>query len=386
MKRSIPIENIYYLFCYAWDRFPEGKAIAVGKTDSPKIWDLFAFVLIRGVNRLIRRGLDRGYAEIEEETSTVRGRIVVGDTLRRNLLLFGRADCRFDELRYDILHNQIIRATLTRLSATDEVDVELRHQLRRLTQLFFEVSDASLSNTLFRRVQLSRNNGHYDLLMKICKLVHLALLPHQKGRGSKFSDIIEDDKIMPGVFEAFVRNFFKTEQSEFSPVGSECIQWDARALSAGSAQYLPEMRTDVTLRSRHRTIIIDAKFYPEALVENNYGQKKIRSDHLYQLFSYIKNCRSRSPVGQAVEGILLYPTTSQALDLPYMIGGHIVHIRTVRLDQPWKNVHADMLALLDPVWVTPRYEEALGALNAFHNGEDAPNWNEPRVIETFTGQ
>jgi 5-methylcytosine-specific restriction enzyme subunit McrC len=37
VKRSIPIENIYYLFCYAWDRFPEGKVIGVGKTDSPKI-------------------------------------------------------------------------------------------------------------------------------------------------------------------------------------------------------------------------------------------------------------------------------------------------------------------------------------------------------------
>ena len=63
VKRSIPIENVYYLFCYAWDRFPEGKAIGVGTVDSPQICDLFASVLIRGVNRLMRRGLDRGYTE-----------------------------------------------------------------------------------------------------------------------------------------------------------------------------------------------------------------------------------------------------------------------------------------------------------------------------------
>jgi 5-methylcytosine-specific restriction enzyme subunit McrC len=73
MKQPIPIENIYYLFCYAWDRFPEGKAIDVGRIKSPKIWDLLASVLVRGINRLIRRGLDRGYTEIEEDISAVRG-------------------------------------------------------------------------------------------------------------------------------------------------------------------------------------------------------------------------------------------------------------------------------------------------------------------------
>jgi 5-methylcytosine-specific restriction enzyme subunit McrC len=80
MKTIIPIENLYYLFCYAWDRFPEGKTIEVGKTSSPQIWDLFASVLERGVTRLIRRGLDRNYFEIRDDMAGVRGRIVLGET------------------------------------------------------------------------------------------------------------------------------------------------------------------------------------------------------------------------------------------------------------------------------------------------------------------
>ena len=63
MKTSVPIENIYYLFCYAWERFSEGRSIAVGKTESPQIWDLFASILTNGVTRLLRRGLDRSYVE-----------------------------------------------------------------------------------------------------------------------------------------------------------------------------------------------------------------------------------------------------------------------------------------------------------------------------------
>jgi 5-methylcytosine-specific restriction enzyme subunit McrC len=375
VKRAIPIENIYYLFCYVWDRFPEGQAIGVGRTDSPKIWDLFASVLVRGVNRLKRRGLDRGYDEIEEETSTIRGRIIMGETLRRNLLVFGRANCRFDELRHDILHNQIIKATLSELTRVDELDASLRHELRCSTHLFSEVSDISLSSSLFRRVQLSRNNANYDLLLKICELMHSAQLPHQQGRSSKFSNALEDENIMAGVFESFVRNFFKREQSKFT-VASECIQWDGQALNAESAQYLPTMRTDVTLRSNDRTIIIDAKYYTEALTEN-YGRKKLRSDHLYQLFSYLKNCRSRSGIMPAVEGILVYPATSQPLDLQYTISGHVVRIRTIRLDQPWKNIHTDMCALLGAIRETPDDESGSGSLGAFPIGAEArPNPNE----------
>jgi hypothetical protein len=56
--------------------------------------------------------------------------------------------------------------------------------------------------------------------------------------------MLEDDMLMWGVFQAFVLNFFKTEQKEFS-VKAEYIQWDALALNAESSQYLPVMRTDV---------------------------------------------------------------------------------------------------------------------------------------------
>jgi 5-methylcytosine-specific restriction enzyme subunit McrC len=214
VKREIPIENVYYLFCYAWGRFPEGRAIGVGAVESPEICDLFASVLVRGINRLMRRGLDRGYTEIQDDMTGVRGRIVLADTLRRVLLRFGRANCRFDDLTYNILNNQIIKATITRLSVMDQVETTLRHELSQLKRLFSEVTDVVLCNSSFRRVQLSRNNGNYDLLIKICNLVHSALLPHEKGRGSKFSDTLENETLMWDVFQAFVLNFFKSEQRE----------------------------------------------------------------------------------------------------------------------------------------------------------------------------
>jgi 5-methylcytosine-specific restriction enzyme subunit McrC len=236
-------------------------------------------------------------------------------------------------------------ATLNRLLEVDDLDETLRQELHRLKRLFSGVTDVSLSSSLFRRVQLSRNNGNYDLLIKICGLVHLALLPHPSGKGSKFSDILNDKKIMPAVFEAFIRNFLKAEQNQFS-VGSTLIEWEGHALTQDSVHYLPIMRTDVTLRSNHKTIIIDAKYYSEALVEH-FGQRKIISDHLYQLFAYLKNYKLQ-PSETSAEGILLYPTTSQSLDLAYVIGGHNLRIKTLQLNQPWQKIHTQLLDLILP--------------------------------------
>jgi 5-methylcytosine-specific restriction enzyme subunit McrC len=357
VKSSIPIENVYYLFCYAWDRFPEGKSIEVGTTGSPQIWDLFADVLIRGVERLMRRGLDRDYVEVQDDTSAVRGRIIIGETLRRNLLIYGRTNCRFDELKVDILHNQLIKATLRRLANADALNIKLRKKIRGLLRVLEGVSDVRLSYGLFRRVQLSRNNGHYDLLLKICELVHSALLPEEEGRGGKFAAILDDEERMSGVFELFVRNFFKTEQTEYS-VGSEYIHWDVQAIDQSNLRFIPAMLTDITLRSERRNIIIDAKYYVEAL-QRHHGQEKIRSAHLYQLFSYLENFRNRSVGASVAEGILLYPTTSRSLDLTYTIRGHVVGIKTIQLNQPWKNIRDDMCSLLTSV---PSGKNKVGAV------------------------
>jgi hypothetical protein len=48
---------------------------------------------------------------------------------------------------------------------------------------------------------------------------------------SKFSDILEDENEMDKVFEAFVRNFFRAEQTEFPSVKAEWIQWDAQMVA-----------------------------------------------------------------------------------------------------------------------------------------------------------
>jgi 5-methylcytosine-specific restriction enzyme subunit McrC len=52
---QIPIANIYYLLCYAWDVLEEKETLAdVDALDSTDLLDLFARVLVNGTRRLLR--------------------------------------------------------------------------------------------------------------------------------------------------------------------------------------------------------------------------------------------------------------------------------------------------------------------------------------------
>ena len=71
---------------------------------------------------------------------------------------------------------------------------------------------------------------------------------------------------MARVFEDFVRNFYRTSQRAFV-VKPLQLAWQAMPIAVTADVQLPTMRTDVYLESPERRIILDTKYYAEALQE-----------------------------------------------------------------------------------------------------------------------
>lgn len=108
------------------------------------------------------------------------------------------------------------------------------------------------------------------------------------------------------------------------------------------------METDITLRSSRRIILIDAKFYNEALA-SRHGVQKIRSNHLYQFYSYLEHAGLRTP-GVPVDGALIYPAVGEPVALHYRLRGHEVVVRAIDLMRPWREIHDELLAILGQFW------------------------------------
>lgn len=315
-----------------------------GIDESPDLPNLLAKLLLTGMRRLFRRGLDRGYQTFTEELVGPRGRLRLDRMVKEFTELRGTAVCDFDELTHDVLHNQILKATLTSLARCPEVERESCHELRLLARRLSDVADIRLSSSCFRRIAVTRNNREYLFLMKLCEFVFWSQMPDERGKSGRFQQVLDDEVRMSTVFEDFLRNFFQLHRPEYK-VRAEAPLWDVTNATEEDLALLPRMITDITLRDKERTIIVDAKFYRKALAPGLYGDR-VRSQHLYQLLTYLQHSRVRQS-DRGLAGMLLYPDVGRSLRLRYRLLGIPVLIATVDLGQEWRGIEAELNAVLN---------------------------------------
>jgi 5-methylcytosine-specific restriction enzyme subunit McrC len=243
------------MFLYAWARFPGGAVGEVGIDESPDLPNLFAKLLSAGTRRLFRRGLDRGYKTFTDELTGPRGRLRLDRMVKEMTQFRGAAVCDFDELTHDVLHHQVLKATLTNLARLPNLERENRHDLWSLARRFNDVADIRLSTSCFRRIVVSRNNREYIFLMRLCEFVFWSLMPDEHGAGARFQQVLDDEVRMSVVFEDFLRNFFQLHRTEYR-VRAESQEWNVTETTEDDLALLPRMVTDITLRHPDHTIII----------------------------------------------------------------------------------------------------------------------------------
>lgn len=345
MASPIPISNLYYLLSYAWDHgLKEAELVSVDASACPDLNNLFAKALAAATHYLIRRGLDRSYVPFEEETPRIRGRINFSASERNLTRTRGKLVCVYDELRLDVLHNQIIKATLRLLRNDQRVQPDSRSRLAQSLEAFHEVADLRVTPGHFHRVQLHRNNRVYRFVLHLCELIHASLLPDKSHDGSRrFRDFTRDEKVMAKVFEDFVRNFAIRHLPE-TKVSAMHIDWRASNLGDGLLPMLPRMMTDVTVAWPNRKLILDCKYYQEALV-SRYDALRFRSENLYQLNAYVTN-KAAEPGWENVEGMLLYPSNGYRFDHAFTLhNNHRIRISTIDLQQAWTDIETELIGL-----------------------------------------
>jgi 5-methylcytosine-specific restriction enzyme subunit McrC len=341
----IPIQNLYYLLCYAWNRLPEpGEWQHVAEQEFHRPLELLTQLLLLGTRRLLLQGLPLGYAEREAELTELRGRVLLTPTITRDLLRQGRAVCAYDELGPNTPLNRLLAGTLELLGRTRHLPTALRQEVRRVRSRFPEsIEPAPLTRAGLRALRRLRLPGPEGFLLNICGLIYRAALPDTDAAGhARFHDFRRDETLMAGIFERFVRNFYRLEQRRYR-VLSETISWQAEADRAEDLALLPSMITDTSLESAERKIILDTKYY-NAAFKAHHDRQRLISPHLYQLYAYLQNQAAQTTV--PLEGILLYPAATHEADLRYTLGGFPVRVVTIDLNQPWPGIAAALLQLV----------------------------------------
>ena len=341
---KVPVENIYYLLCYAWDHVREGETVDVGSQKFGRLVDLFGKVLNEGVSRLVSRGLDRDYLVVQEDVRGLKGKLDLTTTIKRNLLLNGKTHCTFDELSYDVPQNRILKATLRSLALVGAFDPVQRRRSEHLYRKLDAVSDVPLTATLFRTVRIHRNNRFYSFLLHLCRIIRENLLVNQEDGIATFYDFREDEQQMGLLFQQFVRTFLERETSY--KVSAPKIDWFGAEASESDLRHLPSMQTDMVLKSAERTIILDTKFYKNPL-DTRFGGRRVHSDNLCQIFCYVTNWPARATTGDTqTEGWLLYAAVDRDFDYRFNLVGQPIRVCSINLGQDWMGIERGLKGLV----------------------------------------
>lgn len=342
---KIPVENLYFMLCYAWDMLDEQKEVAVNVKEYTKLRDLLSRVLISGTYRLLHKGLDRGYLPFEAPLSQLRGQINFRRSINAGALARCQLFCDYDDLDHDVIHNRIIKSTLLELSQSDDVDPRLRTEAFNLAGEMITIKLMLLRSNVFRNLIFDRNRRAYAFLIKICQMIFESLLPAEVGGGYEFMDFSQDDARMWKLFQAFARKFYEHHLSGKWRVKATSMDWQDVFSTPEDKAYLPTLNTDITMIRPEKAIIMDTKFYDDPFTRV-YDKPKLHGEHLYQILAYLQNyARLYNP--DQIEGILLYPTLNKTFVLSYSISGYPVRAAAIDLTQDWAEMHNQMLTLID---------------------------------------
>ena len=341
----IPIKNIYYMLCYAWNIIEEINDIEFGDENFENIYNLMAKILEKFLNSLIKRGFYKNYILVEEDLAMLKGKIDFSKSIKSNVINQKRLICQYDILSTNILFNQIIKSALNKLINSKYLDEELKNKLIILSRYFIKIKDIKINNNTFKPLKYHRNNIHYKFIINICKLIHnnFILDKNSDGNSGKFFIDKNENKTMHRIYEKFVLNFYKFHYPNFT-IKPKKIKWQFE----NNHSFIPNMKTDITIYNKEKCLIIDTKFYKEILKEHN-GKEMIRPSHLYQIYAYMNNIKFKGNI----KGILLYAGTNEIIDkyekekFDYKIQDKDFSVKILDLSKEWENISNQLNEIIE---------------------------------------
>lgn len=330
----IKVKNIYYMLAYAYQTLNESGFKSIRTEEFKNLHDLLAAILIRGVTHQLKRGLQKDYLVHIEATGNLRGKIDVTNSIKQNTIMTRQMVCHYDQFSENTTLNQIVKTTMELLIKYADVKKENRKELRKLTLYFGNVETINPNSINWNALIYHRNNANYKMLINICQLIINGLLMSTDTGEYKMRQFI-DNQQMHRLYEKFLLGYFKKEFPQYTASASY-IDWN---VDDGIADFLPAMKTDITLTFGSKTVIIDAKYYGHTMQTNTlFDSKSIISSNLYQIFTYVKN-KDRNASGN-VSGVLLYAKTDEDFtpDNDYSIGGNRFSVKTLDLGTDWGEI------------------------------------------------
>ena len=129
-KETIPIKNLFYMLCYAWNVLSIKDSINVSSENIKDSYNLLGRIFSYCVGKLIRQGFHRCYITTEDELATLKGKVLLSNTINKSSMVKKKLCCQFDEFTANNLFNQIVKYTLSSLIKNPTIDNSIKKDIK----------------------------------------------------------------------------------------------------------------------------------------------------------------------------------------------------------------------------------------------------------------
>ena len=265
------------------------------KVEQMNLYEIFINMYLQEVRHLVKRGIKSAYVSQEDNLRYYKGKLLVGQHLRANLVHKERFYVGYEEFLSNSPENRLVKSTLEKLQKITS-SAENSKEIRQLLTAFELVESSTNYQKDFSKVVIDRNTKDYEMLMQWSK-VFLMNKSFTTFSGSTTSRALLFP--MESVYESYVSQQMK---KVFRPDG-----WDISTQDKGHYLFMNPrkkfaLRPDIVLTKDDHTIILDTKW--KNLINNERKNYGISQSDMYQMYAYSKKYKTS-------EIWLLYPINDE---------------------------------------------------------------------------
>ena len=265
------------------------------KVEQMNLYEIFINMYLQEVRHLVKRGIKSAYVSQEDNLRYYKGKLLVGQHLRANLVHKERFYVGYEEFLSNRPENRLVKSTLEKLQKITS-SAENSKEIRQILTAFELVESSTNYQKDFSKVVIDRNTKDYEMLMQWSK-VFLMNKSFTTFSGSTTSRALLFP--MESVYESYVAQQMK---KLFRPDG-----WDISTQDKGHYLFMNPrkqfaLRPDIVLTKDDHTIILDTKW--KNLINNERKNYGISQSDMYQMYAYSKKYKTS-------EIWLLYPINDE---------------------------------------------------------------------------
>ena len=274
------------------------------KVDRMNLYEIFINMYIQEVRHLVKKGIKSAYIRQEENLNYFKGKLLVGQHIKNNIVHKERFYVAYDEFHPNTAENRLVKSTLLKLLKITN-SFENSKEIKQLLLAFEKVDQSFNYNKDFSLINIDRNSKDYEMIMQWSK-VFLLNKSFTTFSGKSYSRALLFP--MESVYESYVAQQIKKVLLPENGWEVSCQDKGKYLFTYPRKQF--SLRPDIVCKKDNHTIIMDTKW--KILINNESRNYGISQGDMYQMYAYSNKYSNED---DKAEIWLLYPVNDEVRGL-----------------------------------------------------------------------